>query len=200
MSMLDGVSQCWLLSETCVVNWDAWAAIGTVAAVFTAVFAPEIQRLLVRKKTNAMFALAYRTDLFAALDTVERLRSQYPFGQGTGEAFAAEALLLTDESFRAALTQDANALDVLMVRDVDLTKWPGVDVRLAAKVALAVETTRNLHKLYTNLAVAGRDGDAGPYFYVAEHIGKLAAEHLSDANSDVDLAIRPITKSDQAEI
>ncbi|PPU41205.1 hypothetical protein [Xanthomonas arboricola] len=36
MGMLDGVSQCWWLSKNCVVNWDAWAAIGTLAAVAVA--------------------------------------------------------------------------------------------------------------------------------------------------------------------
>ncbi|MCJ8032904.1 hypothetical protein MU462_14470, partial [Staphylococcus aureus] len=30
------VSQCWVLSKSCVVNWDAWAAVGTVLAVVVA--------------------------------------------------------------------------------------------------------------------------------------------------------------------
>lgn len=36
MSMLDGLSQCWWLSDTCSVNWDAWAAVGTFFAAFMA--------------------------------------------------------------------------------------------------------------------------------------------------------------------
>ncbi|WP_313242069.1 hypothetical protein [Stenotrophomonas sp.] len=47
MSMLDGVSQCWWLSETCVVNWDAWAAVGTMLAVVVALgvgVLPEVNR------------------------------------------------------------------------------------------------------------------------------------------------------------
>lgn len=36
MGMLDGVSECWWLSSNCVVNWDAWSAIGTVAATAVA--------------------------------------------------------------------------------------------------------------------------------------------------------------------
>ena len=36
MSMLDGVSRCWWLSETCVVNWNAWSAVGTIAAALVA--------------------------------------------------------------------------------------------------------------------------------------------------------------------
>lgn len=36
MSILDGVSQCWWLSSTCSVDWDAVSAVGTVAAVAVA--------------------------------------------------------------------------------------------------------------------------------------------------------------------
>lgn len=36
MSVLDGVSQCWWLNKTCVINWDAWAAGGTLLAVVVA--------------------------------------------------------------------------------------------------------------------------------------------------------------------
>ncbi|KRG63926.1 hypothetical protein ABB26_10140 [Stenotrophomonas humi] len=40
MSMLDGVSQCWLLSETCVVWWDAWAVlVGAFVGIATVVVA-----------------------------------------------------------------------------------------------------------------------------------------------------------------
>jgi len=34
--MLDGLSQCWVLSAECEANWDAWSAIGTVAATAVA--------------------------------------------------------------------------------------------------------------------------------------------------------------------
>lgn len=43
MSMFDGVSQCWVLSRTCVVNWNAWAALGAwvaSGATFLAVLLP----------------------------------------------------------------------------------------------------------------------------------------------------------------
>jgi hypothetical protein len=36
MSMLDGLTECWLLSAQCGANWDAWSAIGTVAATAVA--------------------------------------------------------------------------------------------------------------------------------------------------------------------
>ncbi|MCC4613619.1 hypothetical protein LL963_16230 [Xanthomonas campestris pv. esculenti] len=37
MGMRDGVSQCWWLSKNCVVNWDAWSAVGTLLAVCVAI-------------------------------------------------------------------------------------------------------------------------------------------------------------------
>lgn len=59
MSMLDGVSQCWWLSETCAVNWDAWSAVGTVfAAVVALVLAlvayKQSESIGARKRTVAI--------------------------------------------------------------------------------------------------------------------------------------------------
>ena len=36
MNWLNGVSECWLLSSTCSIHWEAWAAIGSLAAVLAA--------------------------------------------------------------------------------------------------------------------------------------------------------------------
>lgn len=44
MSIVDGVSQCWWLSPTCVVNWNAWAAIGTFAAAGAALLIAGAER------------------------------------------------------------------------------------------------------------------------------------------------------------
>lgn len=38
MSMLDGVTQCWWLSENCVLNWSAWSAVATAFAGVIALF------------------------------------------------------------------------------------------------------------------------------------------------------------------
>lgn len=194
MSMIDGVSQCWWLSKTCVVNWDAWAAIGTVAAVFAAIFAPTIQRLLVRKRANAMFALAFRVDLLTALTTVRDIRRRYPFGMKNGEASAAEALALTDVKFREDLNSHVNDLDLLTSRDVDLTKWSGVDVGLAAKVALAIETTRHLQQAFRALVAAADSGDAADFFEIVEHVGGHADDHLYKADCAAVRALKPITR------
>ncbi|WP_230112423.1 hypothetical protein [Stenotrophomonas lactitubi] len=142
MSMLDGVSQCWRLSDTCAVNWEAWAAIGTVAAVFAAVFAPVVQRWLVRKNANALFALAYRSDLLSSQIRLENVRNEFPF-DGDDVAWAVEAMLEKEGAARQRLLSLSRGLDLLTKREVDMTKWPAVDLNLAAKVVMAMESARH---------------------------------------------------------
>ncbi|WP_159095108.1 hypothetical protein [Stenotrophomonas sp. ZAC14A_NAIMI4_1] len=36
MGIIDGISECWWISQSCVVDWDAWAAIATAAATMLA--------------------------------------------------------------------------------------------------------------------------------------------------------------------
>lgn len=199
MSMLDGVSQCWWLSSTCAVNWNAWAAVGTVAAVFAAIFAPAIQRLLIRRRANAMFALAYRVDLLTALTLVRSIRNEFPFGMNNAEAWAAEALVMNDETFRARLESQVDGLDSITSRDVDLTKWVGVDIRLAAKVALAIETTRHLQLAVRSLVVSARSGGASDFFHVVEHVGGHANDHLYAADCAAVRGLRPITRQQTSE-
>lgn len=140
--MLDGVSQCWWLNKTCEINWDAWAAIGTVAAVFAAVFGPMLQQWLVRKNANALFALAYRSDLLSTQIRLENVRDESPFGMAD-VAWAVEAMLQENGPARMRLISLSKGLDALSTREVDMTKWPAVELNLAAKVAVAVESTRN---------------------------------------------------------
>lgn len=193
MSMLDGVSQCWWLSKSCVVNWEAWAAVGTVLAVFTAVFAPAIQRLFVRKRANAMFALAYRTDLLFTLSRLRGIRRDHPIGAHNDQAWAAEALLETDKSYREDYASTMEELDRLTSREVDLNKWPAVDVRFAAKVALAIETTRHFQQAARQLVAAAEIKKGEALFKVVELIGRKADEHLHAADSSAVIALKPIS-------
>lgn len=62
MSMLDGISQCWVLSENCVIWWDAWAAIGTIGATVVALALggkSQLQEILtIRKRRSVAIKLA----------------------------------------------------------------------------------------------------------------------------------------------
>lgn len=143
MSILDGVSQCWWLSEKCVVNWDAWAAIGTVAAVFAAVFAPSIQRRLVRRRMNALFMAAYMHDLMDASASLKKIDELMPVGLDTDASLIFEASMREHRAAREHYYKEAfERLKGLAEREVDLSKWTSVDLHLATGVVLAIVTTK----------------------------------------------------------
>lgn len=133
--------RCWPLGEKCEVNWDAWAAVGTCAAVAVALCGPAISRALVRKKANALFAMAYRKDLISAMVGLNSIADEYPF-HDTNVSWAVESMLEREGKARQQFLVLSRALSDLTSREVDLTKWPVVDLDLAAKVVVAIETTK----------------------------------------------------------
>lgn len=158
MSMLDGVSQCWWLSETCVVNWDAWAAIGTVAAVFAAVFAPSIQRRLVRRKATALFMAAYMHDLVDAHACLRKVDTDMPVGKESELSMTVDAHHLVSREHRVNYADNLKlGLSRLAGREVDLTKWPAVDLHAATGVVIAIETSKAVLAAATALPDLGKE-------------------------------------------
>jgi len=180
--------RCWPLGEKCEVNWEAWAALGTVLAVFAAVLAPSIQRAFVRKKANAVFALAFRGDLLNVLIRLNSLREAYPMGDRDGAALAVEQLLSEEASNREDFLSRAKYMNLLTDREVDLTRWPAVDVGLAAKVALAIESVRHFQ---VGAAILGRPGDVQDW----ESMMKTMAEVVDRAIGDVESAEKATVKA-----
>ncbi|MNM61859.1 hypothetical protein D3C81_731700 [compost metagenome] len=81
MSMLDGVSQCWVLSENCVIWWDAWAipvavfaALGSWIAAW-ATYLAVVRPLRRRRDEDSAVAIA-AMDNFAA----ELIELRYEIG------------------------------------------------------------------------------------------------------------------------
>ena len=152
MSMLDGVSQCWLLSRTCKVDWEAWSAIGTVAAVFTAILAPTIQRWLVRKRANALYFFAHNSDVAAVnhyLGSLEEL-----FEEQAESPFRTPFLIELRSSYQKRVQFRAEVVGgvaPLAERVVDLEKWPGIDHANAALLAVAIGGCKALSAGATNL-------------------------------------------------
>ncbi|MEA9738644.1 hypothetical protein VDF74_06520 [Xanthomonas campestris pv. raphani] len=173
MGMLDGVSQCWWLSENCVVNWDAWSAIGTVAAVFAAVLAPAIQRRFVRRKSNALFLFSYMSDVVDALACLRRLDSGWPIKKDVSNAeqvAAAMQIKGNQELFAAEMKKAAGRL---AAREVDPAKWPAVDVELAASMVMAIESVKAV--LVAATVIPTLDGDKLDAAFVAIRNGLDAA-------------------------
>ncbi|HFK2915647.1 TPA: hypothetical protein ACGY79_000874 [Stenotrophomonas maltophilia] len=95
MSMLDGVSQCWWLGSKCLVDWDAWSAIGTFFAAFLA-----LQISLREQRRRREEALERALGLSTLLEPDvqewhERIRKlrhhiQHDHAQAINESFEAE--------------------------------------------------------------------------------------------------------------
>lgn len=157
MEFLQGFTECWWPGPSCKVWWEAWAAIGTVAAVFTAVLAPEIHRLWIRRRANAVFAAAYLDSIMKAAVHLAFLGSHYPVGAERDDAWAAEGFLSTFQDSRLEFQRLAGRLSVLARREVDLSKWPAVDLDLAGEVVLAIAAVQHVVDI-GNEMVSGVDG------------------------------------------
>ncbi|HFJ9785499.1 hypothetical protein K7574_14850 [Stenotrophomonas maltophilia] len=138
MSMLDGVSQCWRLSETCAVNWEAWSAVGTVAAVFIAIFAPSIQRMLARRKVNALFGMTYQREVARVHARLEMMSMRFPLEPKSDTAWAVHSAIQLGGSSQAEFTKALDILQGFAAREIDITKWGAVDLELPAKVAALI--------------------------------------------------------------
>lgn len=123
------------------MDWEPVSAIGTVAAVVVALFGPAIQRRFVRKKTNALFALAFRTSAVGALARLKNLAVKYPLNPEDGRAWAVHATLVRSGAEQTNFLEICERLDEFSALEVDLTKWGGADLDLAATISVAIEST-----------------------------------------------------------
>jgi len=114
---------------------------------------------MIRRKANALFALAYRGDVLAALVKLASIRDRFPLHEEQGSAWAAQGLLQREESARIEFLARARSLDLLTKRELDMSKWPAVDLELAATLARAMESVRHFQAGAEVLAVPEGDRD-----------------------------------------
>lgn len=184
MSVLDGVSQCWWLSETCAVNWDAWAAVGTVAAVFAAVFAPSIQRRFARRKVNALFGMAYQRDVAAVKARLMLMNMRFPLNPESDTAWAVHSAIQPGGKNQPEFLKALDVLRAFASREVDISKWGSVDLDLAAKVAALIVSLKAFVHGADILATSNPD-DAWQHFmeavYEAQQRAQKDTEYAMDA-------------------
>ena len=140
------ILRCAPLSATCAIDWDAWAAIATALGVLAALAAPYLGQLVTRGRANALFAMAYKQHLTAALEHVTQVCIEYHEGHGTQEeAWEAEAIAMTNAYAQAKLGITSGGIVRLAEIDLDLSRWPSsVSLDLAARVAAAIHICRQL--------------------------------------------------------
>lgn len=137
--------RCWPLGPTCEVNWDAWAAIGTMVGVLTALAAPWIRDFALRRKADAVFALAYKKSMLDGVLAVSKFERR--FREDPSEKIDSES----GEALRdfKAITDE---LLLVAAQDLDVSRWPAVSQGLAHSVAEALYLLRQFEP-YLDLMV-----------------------------------------------
>lgn len=147
MDWIYGVSECYGLSRSCVIDWDAWASIGTMAGVLTALFGPAIRRRFVRRRVTAIFAAGYYQQVRIAKNAVADFVAEFPVGDQSEGIFKARMLLENSPAMRTAAQKYLERLNVLAAESVDLSKFPEVDTVLAADVSRSIFFVQDLARL-----------------------------------------------------
>ncbi|MDG9763971.1 hypothetical protein ACT6SE_07205 [Stenotrophomonas sp. LC732] len=147
MSFSDGISECWWLSETCVVNWDAWASIGTVAGVVTALSVPAVKRFFASRRVSAIFAAAHVTQLEAAQAAIRNFSSAYSFAAPSTGSADKRLVLKSDAGLAKAAEALVENLASVRALEVDLSKYPDVGTLLAADVSRSLYFVSYISKL-----------------------------------------------------
>ncbi|WP_294995458.1 hypothetical protein [uncultured Stenotrophomonas sp.] len=128
----------------CVVWWDAWAAVGTVSAVFAAIFAPAIQRRMQRKRLNALFAASYINNAVSIGVYFSNLRKEFPLDEISVEAADAAWKLANLEAARSRFQYLSQKLEGDHACGFDASKWPGVDLDLLLGMAHMLEAVSDV--------------------------------------------------------
>ncbi|MGW8276038.1 hypothetical protein [Xanthomonas axonopodis] len=132
--------RCWPLGPSCEVNWDAWAAMGTMAGVLAALFAPFVRDYFLRKKASRLFAITYDQVLSAIELQIEEICA-HPSYAGQNSVIT-DAWVRVDDDAQKELRNRAVRLQLATEIDVDVTKWPGLDMHLALEVVYAITDAR----------------------------------------------------------
>ncbi|HFF2842368.1 TPA: hypothetical protein ACGCEE_004698 [Stenotrophomonas maltophilia] len=122
------------------------------------------------------------------------IAEEYPF-HDTNVSWAVESMLEQEGKVRKRFLVLSRALSALTSREVDLTKWPAVDLNLAAKVVIAIETTKQFQLGAEHFAHPPADRD---WNRMTSTVGRALLDALLDvkaANDAAATAERKIKKS-----
>ncbi|MET3149102.1 UNVERIFIED_ORG: hypothetical protein ABIC77_000296 [Stenotrophomonas geniculata] len=142
--------------DGCVVWWDAWAAIGTSAAVAVALLTPLVRQRLNSRRLNAIIALQFGDEIAMASATLKILADHYPVGKEdyrrTGER------LSLDAEYRNAMAGGVRWLKRLGDASLDFGQLPeGAELKAVVIFATAIHCCKALGTTVEELA-SSEDG------------------------------------------
>ncbi len=79
--------------------------------------------------------------MVGAKGRLENLGMRFPLDPTEDAAWAVHSMLTQSGATQTSFMETCNRLDELTSREVDLTKWGAVDLDLAAKISVAIESS-----------------------------------------------------------
>ncbi|WP_414615150.1 hypothetical protein [Stenotrophomonas pavanii] len=104
MSMLDGVTQCWVLGPDCLADWDAWSAVGTIVAAVVALalgVAALLSQWRMDKKREKVAQGLLRELGERLFDEIEAIGSNYGVADGAWDATAVHFVIASADKLKA---------------------------------------------------------------------------------------------------
>ncbi|QQQ40949.1 hypothetical protein JJL50_13390 [Stenotrophomonas maltophilia] len=159
MSVLDGLSECWWLSNTCSLDWDAVASVGTVAGVLVALFAPVVRRALTGRKVDTIFVAAHMSELRGIRAKIRRLQRalnaiEFDEDEDIVRLSSADSRLVKEVAIECSAFKPGV---------VDLARYPGLDLHLASIV------TRGIYEVSKVGHAIGNRENGMPHLEVATY-------------------------------
>lgn len=181
MSVLDGLSECWWLSSTCSLDWDAVASVGTVVGVLVALFAPVVRRALTGRKVDTIFVAAHMSELRGIRAKIRRLHRTL-----NALEFDEDGDTVTLSSANSRFVKEV-AMECLAFKPgvVDLARYPGLDLHLASIV------TRGMYEVSKVGHAIGNRENGKPHL-------EVVAYGIPLWQATVDRAMRVLNSADRA--
>lgn len=194
MGWIDGISECWVLSAGCRVDWDAWAAVGTAAGVLIALLGPSVRAATQRRRANALFALSFEQDLRLAQARMQTIETNFPIAGADEVSWACEALLTTNFESRYELLHLNEVLVTIGSKEIDLSRWPAaVSLTLAAQVSAALHAVKDLSIAIRTIGTGNHESrwdDFWPIYREELRKAKIQVQRASLAVKDAVRAVR----------
>lgn len=172
--------RCGPLGPSCEVNWDAWAAMGTMAGVLTALATPWIRDWVLQEKVDGIFALAFQAMLSHSATRLWTMREQFPLGYEDASSGEMEAHVMANVAERVRIGELAYELTIAGKREVDLTRWPSVSPGLAHSVAAAIYAIENFGRCAQAGASWNDDPSKWPDYFLSYRESLTAAQRAVD--------------------
>jgi len=118
------------------------------------------------------------------------LRQEFPLSPGGESAWAVHAAIQLSGQSQKRFVEMYRHLDLLGMREVDITRWPAVDLELAALVAVAIEHLKHFQFGAETIATTNPGDEWNELMRSVDYAERLAYDSVIRADRAIAQALR----------